>query len=135
MCIQFSFPSARAGLSAILSLHFSRNDHVWIPPYASHCVISSIGLVATPSPKMSPEIKVTLIPHQWGYAHKPKLRGLVIEDLVDTLITPKGSVFPNDGRYELLSLPKIFWLFIWWVVRQNVATQTHCGVSEINGRY
>ncbi len=116
------FPSARAGLSAILSVHFSRNDHVWIPPYASYCVISSIGLVATPTPKMSPEIEATLIFHQWGYAHKPKIRGLVIEDSVDTLIASKGCVFPNDGRYELLSLPKIFGcLFGGVVLCQNAA--------------
>lgn len=102
------FPSARAGLSAILSSHLSRNNYVWIPPFASHCIISSIGMVATPTPVMNNQVDATLVFHQWGYVHKPKIRGLIIEDSVDTLIEPKGQVFPNDGRYELLSLPKIF---------------------------
>lgn len=102
------FPSARAGLSAILSIDFSRDNYVWIPPFASHCVISSVGLATTPTPVMSNQVDATLVFHQWGYVHKPETRGLIIEDSVDTLIEPKGQVFPNDGRYELLSLPKIF---------------------------
>ena len=102
------FPSARAGLSAILSAHLSRNNYVWIPPFASHCIISSVGMVATPTPVMNSQVDATLVFHQWGYVHKPKMRGLIIEDSVDTLIEPKGQVFPNNGRYELLSLPKVF---------------------------
>lgn len=102
------FPSARAGLSAILSIHLSRENYVWIPPFASHCVISSVGLAATPTPFMNNQVAATLVFHQWGYVHKPETRGLIIEDSVDTLIEPNGRLFPNDGRYELLSLPKIF---------------------------
>ena len=102
------FPSARAGLAAILSIHLSRENYVWIPPFASHCVISSVGLVATPTPSMNNQVDATLVFHQWGYVHKPETRGLIIEDSVDTLIEPNGRLFPNDGRYELLSLPKIF---------------------------
>jgi putative PLP-dependent aminotransferase (TIGR04422 family) len=102
------FPSARAGLSAILSAHLSRKNYVWIPPFASHCIISSVGLSTTPTPVMSNQVDATLVFHQWGYVHKPETRGLIIEDSADTLIEPNGQVFPNDGRYELLSLPKIF---------------------------
>ena len=102
------FPSARAGLSAILSIHLSRENYVWVPPFASHCVISSVGLAATPTPFMNNQVAATLVFHQWGYVHKPETRGLIIEDSVDTLIEPNGRLFPNDGRYELLSLPKIF---------------------------
>jgi putative PLP-dependent aminotransferase (TIGR04422 family) len=102
------FPSARAGLSAIFGLHLSRDNYVWIPPFASHCVISSVGLSATPTPFMNNQVDATLVFHQWGYVHKPEARGLIIEDSVDTLIERNGHVFPNDGRYELLSLPKIF---------------------------
>lgn len=102
------FPSARAGLSAILASHFSRSNYVWIPPFSSHCVISSIGMFSTPTPVMNKDVDATLIYHQWGYVHKPKTKGLIIEDSVDTLIEPNGLLFPNDGRYELLSLPKIF---------------------------
>lgn len=102
------FPSARAGLSAIFMLHLSRDNYVWIPPFASHCIISSVGLAATPTPFMNNQVDATLVFHQWGYVHKPETRGFIIEDSVDTLIERNGHVFPNDGRYELLSLPKIF---------------------------
>lgn len=102
------FSSCRAGLSAIISNHFSRKNHVWIPPFLSHCVISSIGLTATPTPVMNELVDATLVSHQWGFVHKPETQGLIIEDSVDTLIETNGRLFPNDGRYELLSLPKIF---------------------------
>ena len=55
-----------------------------------------------------PNLDGTIIFHQWGYTHNPSKSGIIIEDSVDTLITPKGNVFPCDGRFELLSLPKIF---------------------------
>lgn len=110
------YPSARAGLSAITELLFSRSDKVWLPPFASHCLINTVGLTSTPTPELTNDVKATLIFHQWGYVHKVNFKGIVIEDSADTLIQPNGHIFPNDGRFELLSLPKIFGCFFGGII-------------------
>lgn len=102
-------PSARSSISAILDLlSLSREDYVWVPPYASHCVLNAISFLATPNPVRSPENKVSLVFHQWGFIHLRQEKGVLIEDSVDSLIPKGGVIFPNDGRFELFSLPKIF---------------------------
>lgn len=102
-------PSARSGISAILDLlGFSRKDYVWVPPYASHCVLNAVSFRATPNPTWGDLNKASIIFHQWGFINTNIQTGVLIEDSVDSLIPPGGSVFPNNGRFELLSLPKIF---------------------------
>lgn len=105
------FSSARAGLSAILQVKgLKRNDHIFIPPFASHCVLNSVSWIATPNPEIhSKLIKAHIIFHQWGIPFYLKNRSnLIIEDSVDSVMTNSSSLFPNDGSFELLSLPKIF---------------------------
>ncbi len=110
-------PSGRSALTMIIRhLGMTRRDHVLIPPYSSHCVINSIGYVSTPTPMESPNIKSSLVFHQWGYPQMSKTDHLVIEDSVDSLIPKGGSLFPNDGLFEILSLPKIFGCLIGGII-------------------
>ena len=102
-------PSGRSALSLILQhLGLTRPDLVFIPPYSSHCIINAVGYVGTPIPALSDNIKSAICFHQWGYVHKLKTCALIIEDSVDSLITSSAGLFPNDGRYEILSLSKIY---------------------------
>lgn len=104
------FSSGRAAITAILrSLSLKRNDYVWIPPYTSHCVLNAISTIATPSPILDhKKVKAALIYHQWGFPFQTKAKLHIIEDSVDSLCTSKESLFPNDGAFEVFSLPKIF---------------------------
>jgi putative PLP-dependent aminotransferase (TIGR04422 family) len=102
-------PSGRSCLLAVIQyLELRRNDHIFIPPYSSHCVINALGYAATPSPTVSEKIKAELVFHQWGFVQKSNVKGIIIEDSVDSLIPKGGALFPNDGRFEILSLSKIF---------------------------
>lgn len=102
------FPSARAGLTAVLrTLGCTRDDRVAVPAYASHCVIEAVGRVATPVPSDHEGARAaTLVFHQWGYPHRAAGDGTVIEDSADSLLAPGARLFPNGGRFELCSLPK-----------------------------
>ena len=105
-------PSARSGITSILELMgASRNDHVFIPPYASHCVLNAISYLATPSPFLNNQAFANLICHQWGFVSICKKLNNIIEDSVDSLIVSAVNLFPNDGRFELLSLSKILGCF------------------------
>tara|TARA_A100001015_G_scaffold236115_1_gene268146 strand:+ start:1993 stop:2946 length:954 start_codon:yes stop_codon:yes gene_type:complete len=102
-------PSGRSSLSLILQhLGLTRPDLVFLPPYSSHCVINAVGYVGTPTPALSNNIKSAICFHQWGYVHKLKTSASIIEDSVDSLITSSAGLFPNDGRFEILSLSKIY---------------------------
>lgn len=102
-------PSGRSAISLILQhLEITRPDLVYIPPYSSHCVINSVGYVGTPSPELKNTIKAAICFHQWGYTHKLTATAPIIEDSVDSLITSPEGLFPNDGRFEILSLSKIY---------------------------
>lgn len=104
------FSSARAGLSAVvLAEGWGRADLVWMPGFSSHCVIDSIGYFATPSPLLAPEVKAALTYHQWGWVHEVGFEAHIslIEDAVDTLFRPGGSVFQTRANHVLWSLPKV----------------------------
>jgi len=102
------FSSGRAGLSAIVEcLGFYRPDQVWLPPYSSHCVLDAVSRTATPTPHLNGQQQATLIYHQWGYVHRGDGLPEIIEDSADSLHLPGTGLFPNNGRFELISLPKI----------------------------
>jgi len=102
-------PSGRSAITLILQhLGISRRDHVWIPPYSSHCVVNAVGYVGTPSPQKNDSNTVGICFHQWGFVKKLSHNSPIIEDSVVSLITSVGGLFPNDGRFEILSLSKIF---------------------------
>ena len=105
-------PSARSGILSILQLiKSSRNDHVYVSPYSSHCVLNSISFISTPTPILSNKALVSIANHQWGFITKmPKYKN-IIEDSVDSLIPSSSNLFPNDANFEILSLSKIFGTF------------------------
>lgn len=102
-------PSGRAALHIIIQqLELSRANHVYIPAFASHCVINAVGFLATPCPDFTAKTDASIVFHQWGFPQKSTRPDVIIEDSVDSLIPAGGAIFPNDGRFEILSLPKIF---------------------------
>ena len=107
------FPSARSAIVSTLTLvGCRRNDYVWTMPYSSHCVLSAVSLVATPCPKITDDLKGCLVFHQWGIPFYTNMSDIVIEDSADSLCISSSSLFVNDGRFEIFSLPKIIGSFI-----------------------
>jgi len=103
-------PSARAGLALLLAHHgVQRGDDVFAPRWSAHCLWDVISRTATPRSRLGPGADVVVAVHQWAQIHDATETGdaLVIEDSVDSLLTDGETLFPNDGRYELLSLPKL----------------------------
>ena len=106
-------PSGRSALRLILShLGLGRTDLVSIPKFSSHCIINSVGLVATPTQEPNSYCKNSIIFHQWGFIRTVASVPGLIEDSADSLIPMGGNLFPNDGRFEIISLPKVFGTFI-----------------------
>jgi putative PLP-dependent aminotransferase (TIGR04422 family) len=103
------FSSARAGIHAILRLlGASRNDLVWTLPYSSHCVQSTISLLASPSTTELLASKFALVYHQWGFPLLVPRKGqAIIEDSVDSVCVDSSALFPNNGRFEMFSFPKL----------------------------
>lgn len=102
-------PSGRSSINLILQyLNISRQDLIYTPPYSSHCVLNAIGYTGTPTTKLSRDIQAAICFHQWGYTHKINTSAVIIEDSVDSLITSSNGLFPNDGKFEIISLSKVF---------------------------
>lgn len=102
------FSSARAGISAVLELlPVGRADGVWCAPYSSHCVLEAVSRTATPS-SLIEQCNTAIIYHQWGFIHHVSGAGIVIEDSADSLLMPGQILFPNNGAFQLVSLPKIY---------------------------
>ncbi|OUR64355.1 hypothetical protein A9Q79_07945 [Methylophaga sp. 42_25_T18] len=102
--------SARVGIVlALMAQKLTRPDYVGIFPFASHCVIESVGRVATPIPaELSQHDNISLIYHQWGYIQqRTSLNTRIIEDAVDSFCHPGSELFPLNGMYEIWSLPKL----------------------------
>lgn len=101
-------PSARAGIASILEFYgISRKHQVYAPNYSSHCVWDAIGRVSNPTTILREGVDVILAVHKWGYRYGLNniSNAIVIEDSVDNLITG-GNLFPLNGEFEILSLPK-----------------------------
>lgn len=106
------FPSGRSGLSSIMQiLNIKRSDPVWCPSFSSRCVIDAISCYGNPTTSHK-GIKLAIIIHQWGFpliSVQEKIDSLaIIEDSNDSLVIDESSLFPNDGRFEVFSCPKIF---------------------------
>jgi len=102
------FSSARASISAILELlQTGRADKVWCPPFSSHCVLESVSRVATPSTILE-ECRSAIVYHQWGYIHAMTGKDICIEDSADSFLLPGNIRFPNNGKFQIVSLPKIY---------------------------
>ena len=115
------FPSCRAGLYSILELlGASRNWHIGISEWSSHCVIETVGRLSMPIASGLEGCKCLIVNHQWGFVKKTDssvLDGIIlIEDSCDSIIETPQCIFPNDGRFECFSLPKILATYFGGVV-------------------
>lgn len=111
-CHALLFPSARAGLSALmLYLKINRSDVVFTSKWASKCVFDVIGNFSNPSVVMTEEVNKILLIHKWGKvyknSHHPFASECIIEDSVDSFIVDSKCLFANMGKFEVLSLPKL----------------------------
>jgi len=107
------FSSGRAALSILIqALGLGRAQRVWIPPFSSYCVLDAVSQLATPTPELNDGMNSAFIVfHQWGFIHQAHVTGEIIEDSADSLIIPGTPLFPNGGRFELVSLPKTLGTF------------------------
>lgn len=98
--------SGRAALAlALRACGLSRPDVVRLFPYASHCVIESVGRVATPSAPAYRHYDAAIHYHQWGYERQAV--NVDVEDSVDSLYLPGAPLFASSGRFEVWSISKI----------------------------
>jgi len=106
----FLFPSGRALISQILEYNkIGRNELVFVPKWSSYCVFSSVAYHSNPTIELINKVNVIIANHKWGFVKKvdSSISDFVIEDSVDSIIQSKEFLFPNDGKYEIISLPKI----------------------------
>lgn len=102
--------SARVAIVLVLrALGLQRINCVRSFPYASHCLLDAISRVATPiSIHDGTVASARIVNHQWGYVQRANNQNeILIEDAVDTFCEIGTALFPNDGDFEVWSLPKI----------------------------
>ena len=103
-------PSARSAIAHVLRIMGVGRAHVlFAPKWSSHCVWDMIGRFGNPTCVADSSLDIVLAVHRYGRpAYGPVPKGVsVIEDACDALILPDGNPFPNNGRFAVLSLPKI----------------------------
>lgn len=104
------FSSARNALFAVVEeLGFSRTNKVFLPPFSALCLYECFGRKINISTDLiAPDI--TVVNHKWGTIHQTESKSdssIVIEDSCDALISSGENMFPNGGRIQIFSLPKI----------------------------
>jgi len=90
---------------AINESKMNRSKKINLYPYASHCVINTVGRLTNPYPYNS-ENKIDIIYHQWGVPFNCNYTPL-IEDSVDSLYERNTPLFKEGAKFEIWSLPKI----------------------------
>ncbi len=131
------FPSARQALSfAISSVGLRRPHLIAIPEWSSHCVISSVGEIATPisiREVINYDIPVDgiLLYEQWGWPFSPSIQSTleekfknckIILDRVDSAdINNKNRMilYPEFDQIDLISFSKILGLIGGGLVKLN----------------
>lgn len=106
------FPSGRSAIYHIIKAeNMGRRDMVCISEWSSHCVIEAIRRLAMPAVgyRMDENPRMILVNHQWGFEKtlKEEFQGILVEDSCDSLVMNEDGLFPNNGKYEIFSLPKI----------------------------
>ena len=122
------FPSGRQALSIALELiGLSRPKRVALPEWSSHCVISSVGKIATPIPinevlRLNMNVDAVLLYEQWGWPILEKFKddilkkfknSIIILDRVDSAdINNKNRIqfYPDTDQIDLISLSKLLGL-------------------------
>lgn len=103
-------PSARAGIALTLRyLNIGRAHTLFAPAWSSHCVWDVLGRFGNPTCSNAATADVVLAVHKYARptTYTAKRDATLIEDPCDALLSRGGSLFPNDGRFSVVSLPKI----------------------------
>ena len=107
------FSRARIALNAISgAMGLSRPQLTFVQPFSSHCVLSAIAHLSTPSTIEPSLTQQQVVYHQWGnktLANTELFNNPIVEDAVDSLITTnnRDELFPNNAPFCVFSLPKI----------------------------
>jgi len=107
------FARARIALTAISAVAgLSRPKLTFVQPFSSHCVLSAIAHLSTPTTITPEHTDAQVIYHQWGHktiANTRLFNAPLVEDAVDSLITSnrKEELFPNNAPFCIVSLPKV----------------------------
>jgi len=102
-------PSGRAAISVLLKYYGMNRSHtVFAPKWTSHCVWDVITRLANPTSEYASTNNTVIAVHKWGQVEKisQPANQVVIEDSVDSLILDSSTLFPNNGDFEIISLPK-----------------------------
>lgn len=103
-------PSGRSALSLILKYYkVNRSHSVFSPKWSSHCVWDIITRYSNPESETPSVSDYALMVHKWGAIDllSEKSNCVCIEDSVDSVFVNGSSLFPNNGDFEIISLPKI----------------------------
>ncbi len=104
---------ARVGMKLILeNEEISKPQSIFVQPYSSHCVYDALSWHSLPNCVDFYESDYDIVYHQWGHKQIVKSRkrnNVLIEDSADSffLKIDKQALFPNRGKYTIVSLPKI----------------------------
>lgn len=90
---------------AISETKYDRTKKFKLFPFASHCVLSTVGRLTNPYP-YKPKSQTDVIYHQWGVPFNCNYTPS-IEDSVDSLYERNTSLFKGGAKFEIWSLPKI----------------------------
>ncbi|MBU2869969.1 hypothetical protein [Colwellia sp. E2M01] len=107
------FSRARVGMMAISAVkELARPQLTFVQPFSSHCVLSAISHLSTPTTTALSQSSQQVIYHQWGektQINQQIYNKVLIEDAVDSLIltNDKSELFPNNAPFCLISLPKV----------------------------
>lgn len=102
--------SARAAITHILRLLAINRSHVlYTPKWVSHCLWDAFGRYGNATCSPGDAVDICLAVHKYGRPVRGKVPAdsVLIEDACDALIVPGGNPFPNEGRFAVLSLPKM----------------------------
>ncbi|MEP6616491.1 MAG: putative PLP-dependent aminotransferase [Ginsengibacter sp.] len=103
-------PSGRSSISLLLQYFgTNRSKTIFTPKWTSHCVWDMITRLANPTIDCQHGCDTIIAVHKWGQIEKlsSKYSANIIEDSVDSIFTKNSTYFPNDGEFEIISLPKI----------------------------
>lgn len=112
------FSSARAALIfSLRGIGVGRQDDVLVPPFLSHCVISSLAMTCWPVKKNTNNIKALFVYHQFGFPQRidiiqkeAKYNGwIVINNCVNALFSQyQNQKLVSWGDMVIMSFPKIY---------------------------
>ena len=103
-------PSGRASISLLTKhFHINRSQTVFAPKWTSHCVWDMITRFANPTIECNDKSDFIIAVHKWGNIEKlsKEYTAQIIEDSVDSIFIDRSTFFPNNGEFEIISLPKI----------------------------